>query len=76
MYLNLCRNYVRPIHHRMPVILPLGNKRSWLPPTLSGMFVIPPFLAELMTAYPVTTKINRPSFNEPAAIAPLARVIH
>jgi hypothetical protein len=39
------------------------------------MFIFPEFPSELMTAYPVTPKMNRASFNEPAAIAPLEAVI-
>jgi hypothetical protein len=36
---------------------------------------VTPFPAELLTTYPVTPKMNRASFNEPAAIAPLDDVI-
>jgi putative SOS response-associated peptidase YedK len=66
---------MRPIHERMPVILPLGNEKNWLPPNPSGMVIFPPFPSELMTAYAVSPKMNRASFNEPAAIAPLEPVI-
>lgn len=66
---------VRHIHDRMPVILPLGSEKSWLPPNPSGMFFLPPFPAELLTSYPVSTKMNRASFNEPDAIKPLEAVI-
>jgi putative SOS response-associated peptidase YedK len=59
------------IHDRMPVILPLGREKSWLPPTPSGLFMFPRISAELLTSYPVTPKMNRASFNDPAAIAPL-----
>jgi hypothetical protein len=59
----------------MPVILPLGSEKSWLPPNPSGMFFLPPFPAELLTSYPVSTKMNRASFNEPDAIKPLEAVI-
>jgi hypothetical protein len=41
----------------------------------TGMFIFPRFPAEHLTSYPVTLKINRASFNEPAAIAPLDDVI-
>jgi putative SOS response-associated peptidase YedK len=60
-----------PIHDRMPVILPLHHEKTWLPPNPSGMFIFPSFPSELMTAYPVTPKMNKATFNEPAAIAPL-----
>jgi putative SOS response-associated peptidase YedK len=66
---------VRSLHHRMPVILPVGKEKQWLPAMPSGMAVITPFPAELMTSYPVSPKVNKPSFNEPAALAPLEPVI-
>jgi len=63
------------IHERMPVILPLGREKSWLPPDPTGMFMFPRIPAELLTSYPVTPNMNRASFNEPAAIAPLEPAI-
>ena len=62
---------MQPIHERMPVILPLGHEKNWLPPNPSGLFLFLPFPSELMTAYPVTPKINKASFNQPEAIHPL-----
>jgi putative SOS response-associated peptidase YedK len=62
---------MEPIHDRMPVILPLGSEKKWLPASPSGMVVFPKFPAEFMTAYPVTPKMNRATFNVPEAIAPL-----
>jgi putative SOS response-associated peptidase YedK len=59
------------IHDRMPVILPLGREKEWLPPTTTGAQFIPPISADLLTSYPVTPKMNRATFNEPAAISPL-----
>jgi putative SOS response-associated peptidase YedK len=63
------------IHDRMPVILPLGREKAWLPPDPSGMFLFPRIPAELLTSYPVTPNMNRASFNEPAAIRPLEPAI-
>ena len=34
------------------------------------MLIFPPFPSELMTAYPVTPKMNKASFNTPEAIRP------
>jgi hypothetical protein len=45
----------------MPVILPLGRAKPGFPR-------ISP---ELLTSHPVTPKMNRATFNEPAAIARL-----
>ena len=66
-------NVMRPVHDRMPVILPLGREKQWLP--TGGVTFFNPFPAELMTAYPVTPKMNKPSFNKPEAIAPLEPAI-
>jgi putative SOS response-associated peptidase YedK len=62
---------VAHIHDRMPVILPLGSEKSWLPPNPTGIFMFPRIPAELLTSYPVTPKMNSASFDEPAAITPL-----
>jgi len=66
---------VSHIHDRMPVILPLAREKEWLPPYLTGEFFIPPISTELLMSYPVTPKMNRATFNEPTAIAPLEPVI-
>jgi putative SOS response-associated peptidase YedK len=63
---------MQPIHERMPVILMPNTEKSWLPATPTGMTIFPPFPAELMTAYPVTPKMNKASFNEPEAIVRMA----
>jgi putative SOS response-associated peptidase YedK len=57
----------------MPVILPPGYEREWLRPGAVSLFQ--PFLSELITAYPVTPKINNANFNEPAAVAALEPAI-
>jgi len=64
---------MQPIHERMPVIPPLGREKSWLPP--GGVPFFNPFPSELMTAYPVTPKMNRTTFNDPEAIAPLETAV-
>jgi putative SOS response-associated peptidase YedK len=61
---------VSHIHHRMSVLL---TGKSWLPP--QGIPCFQPFPAELMTAYPVTPKMNRASYNVPDAIKPLGVAI-
>jgi putative SOS response-associated peptidase YedK len=63
-------NVMRPVHERMPVMLMPGREKDWLP-TQGGVTFFNPFPAELMTAYPVTRKINKASFKEPEAVAPL-----
>jgi len=63
------------IHERMPVILPIGREKSWLDAHPRSPFFMPEFPAELLTSYPVTPKMNRASFNEPTATAPLEAAI-
>jgi putative SOS response-associated peptidase YedK len=63
---------MQPVHDRMPVILPLGHEKEWLPS--GGVVYFNQFPAELMTAYPVTPRMNNARFNEPEAIAPLEPV--
>jgi putative SOS response-associated peptidase YedK len=60
---------MEPVHDRMPVILPIGHEKAWLP--TGDVTFFNPFPAELMTAYPITTKMNSARFNEPEAVAPL-----
>jgi putative SOS response-associated peptidase YedK len=66
---------VQQVHRRMPVIVPRGSEKAWLPATPSGMTIFPPTPAEAMRSYPVTMRVNSPAFNEPQAIAPLEAVI-
>ena len=61
---------VSHIHDRMPVILPLGRENQWLQPNPSGQFFMPDFPPDLLTTYPVTPKMNKAIFNDPAAILP------
>jgi putative SOS response-associated peptidase YedK len=55
---------IKPIHHRMPVILKTDDYQSWLDPenqdpkNLSTLLV--PFTAEEMTVFPVSKQINSP----------------
>jgi putative SOS response-associated peptidase YedK len=61
------------IHDRMPIILPLGRKKLWLPPDPSGIHFVPPFPAALLTSYPVTPKMNKASFDETRRHRPTPR---
>jgi len=64
----------RPIHDRMPVILDPAEYALWLDPavTLPGEVrpLLRPFPAATMTAYRVTTAVNRPGFDDPSCLAP------
>jgi putative SOS response-associated peptidase YedK len=59
------------IHERMPVILPLGHEKKWLPPNPTGAYFFQPFPAELLASYPVTPKMNKAAFTFPEPILPL-----
>ena len=59
---------VAPIHGRMPVILPLDAYGPWL----AGEDVpLAPYLAEDMTAHPVSTLVNRPANDDPRCVEPI-----
>ena len=64
----------RPIHDRMPVILAPADYALWLDPALELAAelraLLRPFPAAAMTAYPVSTRVNNPAFDDPACLAP------
>jgi putative SOS response-associated peptidase YedK len=63
-----------PIHDRMPAILDPADYGQWLDPgTTTPADVRPllrPFPAAAMTAFPVTTAVNNPAFDDPACLLP------
>ncbi|MFQ5489983.1 MAG: SOS response-associated peptidase [Phycisphaerae bacterium] len=65
---------LQPIHDRMPVILGPDEFDRWLDPERSDPRelapLLRPFPAELMTAYPVTTHVNKPQNDDPTCIQP------
>jgi len=64
----------RPIHDRMPVILDPADHARWLDPatTLPGeaRALLRSYPADRMTAFPVTTAVNNPAFDDPLCLAP------
>lgn len=66
---------VKPIHERMPVILPREDYPLWLaeaeqdPEVLQPL--IKPYPAEELQAYPVSTYVNNPQHDDPRAIEPV-----
>jgi putative SOS response-associated peptidase YedK len=65
---------MQPIHNRMPVILPASAYAQWLEPGEQNPADLQPLLQayppEEMTAYPVSTLVNRPENDVAACIQP------
>ncbi len=64
------------IHHRMPVILPHENYDVWLDPDMREaeplLDLLRPYREDVMEAYPVSRRVNKPSNDEPSCIEPAA----
>ncbi len=59
---------VKPLHHRMAVILPAGEERRWLTESADAVEpLLGPYGGEL-ESYPVSTAVNDPSNDTPAVI--------
>ena len=67
---------LRPVHHRMPVILPQDRAGFWLdrsvkdPPALAS--VLTPHPADKLAIYEVAPLVNSAANDTPAVIAPVA----
>jgi putative SOS response-associated peptidase YedK len=62
-----------PIHDRMPVILPSSEHDRWLNRSVSGRDVLDllaPYDADLMEAWPVSTRVNSPRNDDERLIDP------
>jgi putative SOS response-associated peptidase YedK len=64
---------IKPIHPRMPVIIPGGGREEWLDPNaepgeLAGL--LRPYQEEPLEAFPVSTLVNSPRNDNPACIEP------
>lgn len=64
------------LHNRMPVILDQKDYDRWLDPAPQSpeilLPLIKPFPADKMSAYPVSTLVNKPSNDRPECIVPLS----
>ena len=60
---------VAPVHGRMPVILPPDAWDSWL---AGDEVPLGPYPADHMTAWPVSTHVNRPANDDPRCVEPVA----
>ena len=64
-----------PLHERMPVIIPPEHYGFWLNPEVQDVpeleKLLQPFPADEMTAYPVSTLVNRHKNDVPECVEPL-----
>ncbi len=68
---------VAPIHDRMPVILDSAAYPTWLDPAEQSsqrlLELLVPAPDDSLTAYPISTRVNRTENDDPACVEPLAR---
>lgn len=67
--------WMRPIHERMPVILPPESYRTWLDPATPAqacLSLLAPYAGDELVAEPVSTRVNNPRNDGPELIRPLA----
>jgi putative SOS response-associated peptidase YedK len=66
---------MRPIHNRMPVIVKPEHYERWLDPQNENVEelarLLVPYRSDEMQAYPVSTKVNNPQFDDPSCIQPI-----
>jgi putative SOS response-associated peptidase YedK len=67
---------IRPIHDRMPVIIPPGQAPRWLDPSTEDtthlLSLLAPYPESGMTAYAVSPLVNSPLHDSPLCITPVA----
>ncbi len=67
---------VGEVHHRMPVILPSEEYGLWLDPDMGEaeplLDLLRPYPSDVMEAYPVSRRVNKPSNDEPGCVEPAA----
>jgi putative SOS response-associated peptidase YedK len=59
-----------PIHNRMPVIIDASDYVRWLEQGDGDL--LKPYAAGKMEAFPVSTKVNRPAYDAPDCVEPIA----
>ena len=68
---------VRPIHDRMPVIIPRKDYDSWLNPEMLGQetfqSLFQPYPSSEMVFFPVNPKVNKATYENPDCIEPVLR---
>jgi putative SOS response-associated peptidase YedK len=66
---------MKPIHDRMPVILPKAEYEHWLDPTAKDLpklqGLLRPYPSEALAAYPVDKHVNNPRHDDARCVTPL-----
>lgn len=65
---------MRPIHDRMPVILPRKAALLWMDPDLElekAQALLRPAPADLLEVWPVSTAVNKPTNDGPELLGPV-----
>jgi putative SOS response-associated peptidase YedK len=66
---------IAPIHDRMPVIIPPIAYDRWLSPVEADpRDLLAPFPSEVMTMWPISTRVNSPRNDDPSILEPLPPV--
>ncbi len=72
---TVANELVRPLHVRMPVILPPADHEAWLDPSGQDLerlqALLRPYPSEAMEAYPVSPRVNNPGDDTPECMQPL-----
>lgn len=67
--------FMSPIHHRMPIILPKQAEEDWITPVVKQPNVMGDFLQNIemeeLSAYNVSTHVNKAKNNDSTCIAPI-----
>ena len=59
---------VAPLHNRMPLILAQADYEQWIDPTHDPANLIRPYPVEEMTAWPISTRVNRSENDDPGIL--------
>lgn len=66
---------IKPLHHRMPVILSSDTYSQWLDPTINVtdqlQGFLTPYNSAQMKTYPVSQNVNRPTYDQPDCLEPI-----
>jgi len=73
---TIANDLLRPVHDRMPVILPRERRDLWLDPAAQDadrlLALLAPYPAEELVSFDVSPRVNQASHNMPENIHPLS----